>query len=84
MGEGGNPRPSVTLHRTVLYLELLKEKRALAVIFKTWNDRLALPGENQVKTGAGAPTIGCLKHNWSSGIPPTHSLNPVERSFVTL
>ncbi|OGO20436.1 MAG: hypothetical protein A2144_11745 [Chloroflexi bacterium RBG_16_50_9] len=35
-----------------------------------FSTRRALPGENQGKPGAGAPTIGYLMHNWSSGIPP--------------
>ena len=28
------------------------------------SDRRALPGENQVKSGAGVPAIGSLMHNW--------------------
>ena len=32
--------------------------------------RRALPGENQVQTGAGAPSMSNLKRNWASGIPP--------------
>ena len=32
--------------------------------------RRALPGENQVQTGAGAPPVCNLTRNWASGIPP--------------
>jgi len=36
-------------------------------------DTEALPGENQVKSGASAPAIGNLMHNWSSGILLVHN-----------
>ena len=32
--------------------------------------RRALSGENQVKSGVGAPPICSLVHNWRDGIPP--------------
>ena len=45
-------------------------------------EKRALPGENQVQPGAGAPPMCNPMRNWASGIPPSLIFGSIDASGI--